>query len=594
MKLKPSPEIKWLYEHIKRYARIHAGSMLSITIASALTLVDPLIIKWLIDRVLPGKNVELLVLGITGFGLVYVLRMALTYAGSILNFMAAQKMAFRMRMELLRGVHRRTARFYENVAGGEILHCIDQDVSRLADLAGEMLPSSARMLMVSMMVMTAMCILSLRLTALLSPLLPICFALQRKYRARLIVAADASQMQMVRATRILQEHLTGIVQLQLLNRHGRHAVKYAREVALTANAQMRQRTAEVRFSAAYLSVIVVGSTLILGYGGVEVIRDHLTIGSLVAFYSYIARLFEPLSIAVDLQSKTQRITASIRHILQVENAGTNWPGHLQPQLTSKTVLEFRDVSFRHRNGATTLDRLNLRAEAGEKIALVGLSGSGKSTVAHLAVGLYHPDAGSILLNGNEIQVLARRRIRSMICLVPQDPLLFDGTLRENLLCGDPHATMRELNQALSVAQLEALVRALPRGLDEPLGPMGGKLSGGEKKRVAVARALLRRPRILILDEVTNGLDGITSKRLLHGLEDSQSGTTLIFISHASDAIAIADRIFVLSNGRIVDQGSHVELIARCTLFQQLQGRHDEPRLLDTHRVTSGNMSSRST
>src|SRR5205085_8220221 len=152
-----------------------------------------------------------------------------------------------------------------------------------------------------------------------------------------------------------------------------------------------------------------------------------------------------------------------------------------------------------------------------------------------------------------IRLVDRRNLRSIVSLVPQDPVLFDGTLRENLLYGDPRASDQDLEWALSLAQLHGLVRVLPRGLDEPLGPMGRRLSGGEKKRVAVGRAMLMRPKILILDEVTNGLDGFTSMRLLEGLDEFQPGTTLIFISHKPETIAAADRILVLSGGRIIDQ-----------------------------------------
>jgi ATP-binding cassette subfamily B protein len=171
-------------------------------------------------------------------------------------------------------------------------------------------------------------------------------------------------------------------------------------------------------------------------------------------------------------------------------------------------------------------------------------------------------------------------VRSIVSLVPQDPMLFQGTLRENLFYGNPRASTRDIECALSLCQLETLVRALPLGLDEQLGPKGGKLSGGEKKRVAVARALLRRPKILILDEATSGLDGPTAMCLLRNLQEFQSGTTLIFISHTGEAVSIANRIVVVSNGRVLAEGSHWELVLRCPLYQQLNRQCEASPILE--------------
>jgi ABC-type multidrug transport system fused ATPase/permease subunit len=590
VKLRPEPrvrvhkpkELDWLIQQAKPMLHLHILSLLCITSGSFLTLLDPLIMKWLIDVALPRKNGQLLLIGTSAFAAVYLARLALMYCGSLISFTAVQKMIFRTRLKLIRELHRRSARYHENTTVGETVYRLEQDVSRVGDLGGDMLPNMIRMLLVSVMVVATMCVLNGRLTLLVLPLMPIFFLLQKKYRKQLVSAADASQEQLGKMSSILQEHLAGIVQLLLLNRHGRHAGKYARQSADAAKAQIQQRFAEVRFSATYLSVIVLGSTLILGFGGHEVIRNRLTIGGLVAFYSYVTRLFEPLSIAVDLQSRTQRVSASIRRILQLQDSARDNEPSVGHRLSREVlpILEFCSVSFRHRKDRATVDSLNVCVRSGEKIALVGLSGCGKSTIAHLAVGLYKPDDGSILLNGKDIQLVDRRNLRSVISLVPQEPVLFEGTLRENLLYGDPHATNRDIEWILSLAQLEVLVRTLPRGLDEPLGPMGRKLSGGEKKRVAVARALLMRPKILILDEITNGLDGLTSMHLLDSLDDFQPGTTLIFISHKPETIAAADRILVLSGGRIIDEGSHFELIRRCDLYQELHRRRSDSGIFE--------------
>jgi ABC-type multidrug transport system fused ATPase/permease subunit len=187
---------------------------------------------------------------------------------------------------------------------------------------------------------------------------------------------------------------------------------------------------------------------------------------------------------------------------------------------------------------------------------------------------YDPEVGSISINGQNIQFISRRNLRSIVSVVPQDPILFDATLRENLLYGDPEASNRDLESVLTMVQLEHVVRVLPRGLDKPLGPRGHRLSGGERKRVALARAMLQQPKLLILDEVTSALDGPTSMGLLHSLDCFRQGRTMIAISHRPSTICWADRIVVLDKGGIVDQGAHTELIQRCVLYQELL--RDEP------------------
>jgi ATP-binding cassette subfamily B protein len=568
-----SPEVRWLGRQVLPLMRLNLLGLVSIVAASVLTLLDPLIIKWLIDEALAKRSVELLLLGAIGFGAAYFGQLAFSYAAYLVGFIVSQKMIFRIRVVLIRRLHVRSARYYENTPVGEILYRVEQDVDRVGELGGDVLPSVIRMAIVAVMVLVTMGVLNLRLTLMVAPLLPLFYFLQRRYLSRLTLAAENTQQQMGVISSFLQEHLFGMLQLQLLNRTGTHGRKFARFLAAGARVQTAQRLAEVRFSAASMSVIVLGSTLILGYGGYDVIRDRLTVGGLVAFYSYVIRLFEPMSVAVDLQSRLQRVGASIRRIVEVVGTEEVIASNGQPtqRLTreSGARLEFREVCFSYGRDRTVLDCLSFCVDRGEKVALVGISGCGKSTIGHLATRLHDPDAGSVLIDGIDLRDLGQRNLRSVVTVVPQEPVLFDATIRENLLYGDPSANSRDLEQAVSLAQLHDVIRKLPRGFEEPLGPMGRKLSGGEKKRVALARAFLQRPQILILDEVTSALDGPTAARMLEALDHFREGRSVILISHKPSAISWADRVVVLDRGKIVDQGKHGELMHRCELYRRL-------------------------
>lgn len=568
-----SPEIRWLGRQILPLIRLNLLGLVLIITASVLTLLTPLIMKWLIDEALARRSVGLLLVGATGFGATYIGQLAFGYAAYLIGFVVSQKMIFRIRIALIRRLHVRSARYYENTPVGEILYRVEQDVDRVGELGGDVLPSVLRMAIVAVMVLVTMGSLNLRLTLTVVPLLPLFYFLQRRYSSRLVAAAENTQRQMGVISSFLQEHLFGMLQLQLLNRTGTHGRKFARFLAAGAKVQTAQRLAEIRFSAASMSVIVMGSTVILGYGGYDVIRQRLTVGGLVAFYSYVIQLFEPMSVAVDLQSKLQRVGASIRRIVEVvgDEEVTARNGKPAERLTreSGAELEFRKVSFSYGSDRAVLDCLSFSVAAGEKVALVGFSGCGKSTIGHLATRLYNPDAGSILIDSTDLRHLGQRHLRSVVTAVPQEPILFDATMRENILYGDPSATTRDLERVVSLAQLENVIRRLPQGFDEPLGPMGRKLSGGERRRVALARAFLQQPRILILDEVTSGLDGPTVARVLEALDNFHQGRSVVLISHKATAMSWADRIVVLDRGKIVDHGNHEQLIDRCALYRLL-------------------------
>jgi len=568
-----SSEVRWLGRQIVPFLRLNLLGLFAIIAASVFTLLDPLIIKWIIDVALVKGRVGLLLVGTMGFAAAYFAQLAFSYCAYLVGFVMSQRMIFRIRVALIRRLHLFSARYYENASVGDVLYRVEQDVDRIGELGGDALASLIRMVIVAVMVLITMGVLNLRMTLLIAPLLPFFYFLQRRYLSDLTTAAENTQTQMGAISSFLYEHLIGMLQLQLLNRTAAHGRKCIRSLAAGARAQTAQRVAEVRFSGASMSVIVVGSALILGYGGYDVIRNRITVGGLVAFYSYVIRLFEPMSVAVDLQSRFQRVGASIRRIVEVVGNENVLAGDRRSRRRVENAhgaeLEFRNVSFSYRRGRTVLDRLSFRIGKGEKVALVGASGCGKSTIAHLTTRLYDPDAGAVLINGIDLLDLGQRNLRSVVTVVPQEPILFNATVRENLLYGDPSATSRDLDYVIDLAQLHNVIRKLPQGLEEPLGPMGRKLSGGEKKRMALARAFLQKPQILILDEVTSGLDEPAVTSLLEALDRFRRGRSLIFISHKPSTISWADRIVVLDRGTIIDQGSHSDLIRRCALYRAL-------------------------
>src|SRR6185436_16832690 len=211
------------------------------------------------------------------------------------------------------------------------------------------------------------------------------------------------------------------------------------------------------------------------------------------------------------------------------------------------AVELKDVCFSYHNDRPVLDSVSVYVKPGDRVALTGTSGNGKSTIAKLMARLYDARAGAVLLDNTDVRDIKLKSLRSSVILVPQDPVLFDVTLRENLLYGNPRATQQELDTVTKLTQLENLIERLPKGLDESLGPRGNRLSGGERQRVALARALLQHPTVLILDESTSALDELTEKRLLNALDQHLRDVTTIIISHRPYPTSWANRVVHVKN-----------------------------------------------
>ena len=572
-----SSSVSWLVRYLRPLLSLAIADLVCMIMGSGLSLLDPLVVKWLIDIALPKRDLHLVLLGTLVFCAVYLASLGTNYLASFVSCLLTQKMIFRIRVSLLRQIHALPAHRHEKSQVGDTLYRLEQDVDRVAELSGDILPLTIQMVLMGIMVFITMGTLNWHLTVLVAPVLPIFYLLQRRYAAKLKDAADQVQSQSGKINAFLQEHLAGMMKLQLLNRTGTQARKFARLVAKGAQLQIQQRATEMAFGGASVSVIVLGMGLILGYGGYEVTRGALTVGGLVAFYGYVFRLFAPVSIAIDLQSRLQRVGASIRRIEEITDR------RQQPDGRANTVplrhdikpdLEFRSVWFAYNEDRPVLRDMSFRVEAEETVALVGLNGSGKSTIGLLATRLYDPDRGSILVGGNDIQDVDRRSLRSSITLVPQDPFLFDETIRENLLYGNPGATGSDLDTVAALTQLDRVIERLPRGFDEPLGPLGSRLSGGERKRLALARTLLQQPRILIVDEITSSLDAPAAAGLLDGLDLFRRARTLVVVSHRPATILWADRILVVDEGGIVDSGKHPELLVRCEAYRRIWQSQD--------------------
>jgi len=553
MDVKHHREIRWLASQVRPFLRLHLFSYFCIVITSILVLLDPLIIRFLIDDVIPRRRLAWLPLVAAAFFLSYAVRLGFDSLAAMLNFRAVQKMTFRSRLSLLRRLQRLSAEYHDTRPLGDTLHRLQVDVDQVGTLSGEVIPSVLRMVTVFTLVMTTMLILNYRLTMIVLPLIPVFILVRRRFHDRLRQVSDSVQEQSGKMIGFLEEHLSSIVQVQLLSCELRESRRFAHLSVSAVRAQIKRRGTELLFSSFLYLIIVTGMAGVLCYGGYQVMRGTLTAGGLVAFYGYTLQLFIPLYGVVDIYSKLQRAGASVRRLMEITEAELilrDRPKALALQPNASGAIELRDVYFSYHADRPVLSGISLRVNPGERVALAGTSGNGKSTIARLVARLYDVRAGTVLVEGLDVRDIKLKSLRSSVIFVPQDPVLFDLTLRENLLYGNAEATQDELDKVTRLAQLESLIHRLPNGWNESLGPRGNRLSGGERQRVALARALLQHPRILILDECTSALDALTEKCLLNGLDDYLQNVTTLIISHRPYPMQWADRIVYVDYGKI--------------------------------------------
>ena len=301
---------------------------------------------------------------------------------------------------------------------------------------------------------------------------------------------------------------------------------------------------------------------VIGYGGKGVLAGTLSIGSLVAFYGFVTQLFDPLSGASELYARAQKTFASIRQVqaaLSLRPSVTNSAGALIVSRQHPADIEFAAVEFGYPRNKGLLHVPSLRISAGEHIAIAGENGAGKSTLVRLIARIYDPASGAVRLGGEDIRNIHLKSLRRSVCYLPRDPVLFDGSIASNLLFVKPSACERELEDAMHMMELTALSRSLQDGLRQRIGPDGCQLSGGERQRLALARAILQQPRVLILDEATCCLDTFAEATVLERLREIRAWT-LIVISHRPSTFRSFGRVLILSGGRIVEDGSPASLI----------------------------------
>jgi ABC-type multidrug transport system fused ATPase/permease subunit len=504
--------------------------------------------------------------------LCFIGRSGLSGLGGLLSFRVAQLLGQDVRVELLEHMTRLSTDWHERTFLGEKLSRIEQDVEQISQFGADVANSVVRSVILFIANLAIMFALNWRMTLSVLPMLPIFLVVRARFRGAIHARADQARAEVGKASGRLAEHLGAVPQIQILGAEERRMSRTVEGWVEALSAQWAQRRTEVGFSVAVTTVLALAILTVLGFGSHEYFRGALSLGGLVAFYAYVTRIFEPVSTAMELYSRSQRMLASARRVREVLEASPGVPdmGTVEavPEPLSGGIV-CAGVSFAYAPGEAVLQDIDIQVGKRERIALIGRSGSGKSTLSRLLARMADPTQGNVFLENRIISEYTLSALRRAICYVPQQPVLFSGTIRENLLDANPAASQTDIDEVIAATQLSPVISRLPRGLDTVLGPQAAGLSGGERQRLALARALLRHSSILVLDESTSALDLPAEEAVFLAVGNFRPAMAIVLISHRLRSLTWADRMILLDAGRVVAQGTHTELYRSSSLYRSL-------------------------
>ncbi|MBQ2246648.1 MAG: ABC transporter ATP-binding protein [Selenomonadales bacterium] len=562
---------KRLFSYIRPYTGRLIMAMLCAMLAAGANLYVPWLIKGVIDQVLADKDMMMLNLIAISIVVAFFLRGVFLYGQHYLMSYIAQKVIIDVRDAIYRKLQKLPISYFEKRQTGTVMSYVTNDVAAmqagLADHVIDMITEGV--ILIGSFAM--MCWLHWKLTLLTLIIVPLVGYTMNIFGRKLKQTSFTMQERVADITSLLQEALSAIRVIRSFVREEYEIQRFANQNQANFIAQMKNAKLMSMLAPVVEFLAAISVTLILWYGGMEVIDGHLTAGALIAFLVYAVNLSNPIKRLSRVYGNIQKAIAAAERVfavLDTEEEITDAPDAKKMPIVKGNV-KLTDVKFSYVEGELAIKGISMEAQTGQMIAIVGASGSGKSTIANLIPRFYDIQSGSIEIDGYDIRSVTQRSLREQIGIVPQETVLFNGSVYDNIRYGNLDATKEEIIAAAKAANAHEFITQMTDGYETQIGERGALLSGGQRQRIAIARAILKDPQILILDEATSALDTESEKIVQEALDKLLVGRTSFVIAHRLSTIVRADVIIVMERGVIVERGTHEELLEKGGIYSKL-------------------------
>jgi len=571
-----APGSRDLLLRVGPYLKPHSGRLIlagvSMISVAALKGVTVYLLKPIVDNAARLKDERYLIMIVAMVPLIFLLKTIVQYAQAYLMSWTGQRVVQQLREDLFRHLHELSAEFYWNRRSGDIMSRVTNDLNAVQSALQFTPLYLVRDSLTLIMLLGVLFYANWRFTLFAMIIGPIAAGLLGALGKRMKKSAGRSQAIVGHIYHIFQESLEGMVIVKAFNYEKGAIDRFCSE----NNALFVQMMKYLKVTALsgplmeFLGSLMVA--LLVYFGGHEIISGRMTAGEFSVFMGAFFMAYEPLKNIANMNATIQLGLVSWGRILQLLDEKPTVVESVNPvvvkSLTGHILL--KNVSYKYPSAPKHAVRnIDIEVKPGQAVAFVGLSGSGKTTIINLLLRLFDPSEGRILYDGHDLRELEMKSLRRNMGLVSQNTVLFDDTVARNIALGSPESSLDEIRAACDAADADAFIRQLPQGYDTMLGERGVKLSGGQRQRLAIARAILKKPSVLILDEATSNLDTASEKSVQAAIERLLSGRTVVMVAHRLSTIRNADRIYVLHNGEISEQGTHDELQSGSGIYRRL-------------------------